>query len=802
MRGISLKPVSAFINRALNNLNEGWYKTKNWFSRLFNKNSQPIDVKKQQAVKTQESFTFLQHAYQYGDSKTLLWIADAYLSLSLDKLAISFLKKAMAIFPQEPRLSEITLRDRLYYRFGQYYEGKFEEKKAIYWYSKLDKKESAYYDLAKMALGNIYLAKAIDNSPTFDTLYSKQYQQKATKYFWDAAIEGSDDAEKLYYYTQHGIEGELKYQEAQEKLRKDNQFIEKEKKSKRLQRITTLRDRIETTLEAINNQSHSLKNSIITIHKEFIAMLPQQNADNELTIIEDNKSQEREEIITQPLNQAPIQDKESLKTQMNIFKKRYQEGEKNIISLIDNHFESLLVKATQSDFYNKVEALLNRYQSAFYSFENYNRRKNNPKCEDAIDKTLSDLKCALKNAKEAKYDEPLAKFLLKIKQLPANTGCSLSGLYWIKNGSDIFKFYNFRQNLNAILKEYNDGTLAGNRIKGENNPHVIEIKKQYKALKKELAKLGATAQQTHNEIVTPLLEKLTKTQQELELFKKEEIYIILDKEKQGLQQELREVKQENSELKVKITNVENELVTQKQNFEQKFKQERQERASEKQSFQQELVSQKQNFQQELVTQKQNFEQKFIQERQERFIEKNTLKEDFLKKIKKQKEKVMDIDEKYKQQEQRVEFLINIMLQQTIPHNEMTSNQPLIQEISKKPESHDTWICPITQLIMEDPVIAEDGHSYERIAIMQWLELKNISPITRQTISDKLITNYALKNSIDEYHENCKKWEVEQNSIQRSSVGSLPTFFNHTYSSSRMDNQSTSSQQASTNNRRF
>ncbi|CAM4437446.1 MAG: hypothetical protein LEGION0398_MBIBDBAK_01385 [Legionellaceae bacterium] len=249
----------------------------------------------------------------------------------------------MEIPPKEPRLSQITLRDRLYFRFGQFYEENLQEKKAIYWYAKLNNKESAYYDLAKIALGNIYLKKAIDNSPTFDTLYSKQYQQKAATYFWDAAMQGSNDAEKLYYYTQYGIEGQQKYQEAQEKLRQDNEFLAKAKKSERLQEIATLRDQIEVKLETINNQPNSLKNSIITIHKEFIEMLPQQNTDNELTIIEDNTSL-----------QESKKDNQSLEEQLNTFKKRYQDGEKNVVNLINSHFQSLLEKETESDFYNKV----------------------------------------------------------------------------------------------------------------------------------------------------------------------------------------------------------------------------------------------------------------------------------------------------------------------------------------------------------------------------------------------------------------------------------------------------------------
>ena len=58
-------------------------------------------------------------------------------------------------------------------------------------------------------------------------------------------------------------------------------------------------------------------------------------------------------------------------------------------------------------------------------------------------------------------------------------------------------------------------------------------------------------------------------------------------------------------------------------------------------------------------------------------------------------------------------------------------------------------CPITLEIMEDPVVAPDGRSYERTAITQWLELYKRSPLTRERISpSSLIPNWALKQQIE------------------------------------------------------
>ena len=66
----------------------------------------------------------------------------------------------------------------------------------------------------------------------------------------------------------------------------------------------------------------------------------------------------------------------------------------------------------------------------------------------------------------------------------------------------------------------------------------------------------------------------------------------------------------------------------------------------------------------------------------------------------------------------------------------------------QPTPPEYYICPILQQIMEDPVILDDGHTYERAAILKWLSKKNVSPITRQTIKNRnLIPNRVLKASI-------------------------------------------------------
>ncbi|XP_030637031.1 WD repeat, SAM and U-box domain-containing protein 1 [Chanos chanos] len=60
-----------------------------------------------------------------------------------------------------------------------------------------------------------------------------------------------------------------------------------------------------------------------------------------------------------------------------------------------------------------------------------------------------------------------------------------------------------------------------------------------------------------------------------------------------------------------------------------------------------------------------------------------------------------------------------------------------------------YLCPITQDIMKDPVIAADGYSYEREAIESWINTKSrSSPMTNLPLQTTLLTpNRTLKMAI-------------------------------------------------------
>ena len=57
-------------------------------------------------------------------------------------------------------------------------------------------------------------------------------------------------------------------------------------------------------------------------------------------------------------------------------------------------------------------------------------------------------------------------------------------------------------------------------------------------------------------------------------------------------------------------------------------------------------------------------------------------------------------------------------------------------------------CPISRMIMHDPVVAADGQTYEREFIQKSFEWSNKSPMTKETIDSTLVENRALRKIIE------------------------------------------------------
>ena len=70
-----------------------------------------------------------------------------------------------------------------------------------------------------------------------------------------------------------------------------------------------------------------------------------------------------------------------------------------------------------------------------------------------------------------------------------------------------------------------------------------------------------------------------------------------------------------------------------------------------------------------------------------------------------------------------------------------------------PEPPDEFLCPITQELMDDPVFATDGHTYERSAIERWLLKKRTSPKTNEELlTTMLFPNHDKRGQVREWKE--------------------------------------------------
>ncbi|UJR20784.1 hypothetical protein I4U23_023897 [Adineta vaga] len=64
-----------------------------------------------------------------------------------------------------------------------------------------------------------------------------------------------------------------------------------------------------------------------------------------------------------------------------------------------------------------------------------------------------------------------------------------------------------------------------------------------------------------------------------------------------------------------------------------------------------------------------------------------------------------------------------------------------------------FICPITLQVFHDPVIATDGHTYERKAITQWIRQHGTSPLTRESLRvEDLYSNIDIQKLTDHHRK--------------------------------------------------
>ena len=86
-----------------------------------------------------------------------------------------------------------------------------------------------------------------------------------------------------------------------------------------------------------------------------------------------------------------------------------------------------------------------------------------------------------------------------------------------------------------------------------------------------------------------------------------------------------------------------------------------------------------------------------------------------------------------------------------------------------------FTCCITQDLMQDPVIAADGQSYERSAIEEWFyKGHSSSPMTGAPLSHKHLTpNCNLKSQIEAWKQQHKPQSTPQSTPQQQSTPPQP-----------------------------
>ncbi len=89
-----------------------------------------------------------------------------------------------------------------------------------------------------------------------------------------------------------------------------------------------------------------------------------------------------------------------------------------------------------------------------------------------------------------------------------------------------------------------------------------------------------------------------------------------------------------------------------------------------------------------------------------------------------------------------------------PIGKLTDLWVAAEELPILPEPPARYLCPITQEIMLNPVIAFDGYTYEADVIQKHLSIKSTSPMLNTALVDtRLIPNLNLRSEIREFLEN-------------------------------------------------
>lgn len=82
----------------------------------------------------------------------------------------------------------------------------------------------------------------------------------------------------------------------------------------------------------------------------------------------------------------------------------------------------------------------------------------------------------------------------------------------------------------------------------------------------------------------------------------------------------------------------------------------------------------------------------------------------------------------------------------------TSKKQKKQHMKIGPFLEEYFTCPITHDPFTNPVLAQDGHMYERSAIERWFTTSNRSPITNNRMNTTLIPVIPVRKLMEMHRE--------------------------------------------------
>ncbi|CAF0885982.1 unnamed protein product [Rotaria sp. Silwood1] len=127
---------------------------------------------------------------------------------------------------------------------------------------------------------------------------------------------------------------------------------------------------------------------------------------------------------------------------------------------------------------------------------------------------------------------------------------------------------------------------------------------------------------------------------------------------------------------------------------------------------------------------------------------------------------MDEETEYENKKKSESHVISTMTEEDQAEYEKT-----VMENIKKFSSENLLnaiTCCITKTILRDPVVAADGFTYEREAILNWFKGSNRSPMTNQVLENtELKPNYAVKSILQSFYDSKKNEKKLDEKVQKN-----------------------------------